>query len=179
MKLMFIQYFNCLFLFYKYKLYKRKMTDNTRSKNDDCYKNNRDESNYNRLKFSTTSFTDLINAQQTGSYFGSTVRHEFTVPSDKIDIYSELLNGVRPGCCYQVRGTDNPLPLPTLPAMYNTAHGDISTEDNNVRGNNIRLKNPLRYVPDNIERTFGIFDSMIKPSNYVENSSRNGQQTRF
>ena len=151
------------------------MDDNTRSNNDVCYRNNKDKSNYDRLKFSTTSFTDLIDAQQNNSYSG--------IPTDKIDMYSQLLNGVRSEYntkCYQTRGTNNPLPLPTLPGKYNTAHGDITVEDGNLRGNDIRQKNPLRYVPNNDERIFDIFsENVIRPSNFVEKTSRNGQQTRF
>ena len=158
------------------------MTENTRSRDDDCYIKSREKSNYDRLKFRTTSFTDLIDAQKTGSYFGSTSRNALAVPADKIDTYSQLVNGVRGDYnskCYTYRGTSNPLPLPTYPTKINTAHGNIDTEDNNLRGNELREINPIRYVPEYQDRTFGIFEGITKPSNVVENTSRNGQQTRF
>lgn len=158
------------------------MDENTRSRNDSCYIENQEKSNYDRLKFRTTSFSDLIDGQRNGTFFGSTVKSEFAVPSNKIDTYSQLVNGVRGDYnskCYTTRGTSNPLPLPTYPGKYNIAHGDIDAEDNNLRGNDIREKNPLRYVPDNVSRTFGIFDGMTKPSNFVESVNRSGQGTRF
>jgi hypothetical protein len=156
------------------------MSENTRTTSDPCYINNKETSNYDRLKFLTTSFTDLLDAQRNGQYFGSTTKREYAVPADKIDTYSQLVNGVRGDYnskCYTTRGTNNPLPLPTFPSQINLAHGNFESDD--LRGSEIRPKNPLRYVPDNISRTFGIFDGMVTPSNMVDITNRSGEQTRF
>jgi hypothetical protein len=153
------------------------MSDNTRSTNDSCFIQNKDKSNFDREKYSTTSFTDLIEAQRNGGSFNSV---DYGIPSDKINIYSELVNGIRGGYnseCYTTRGTRNNLPI-ILGAKYNVSHGDIDVEDS-IRDDFIRDKNPPRYLADNVDRVFEIFTGLVTPTNNVTKVSQAGIQTRF
>lgn len=159
--------------------------DLNRLKDDKCYKDIKIKSDNHKLRYYTTSFSDLLDAQiNKDNFFGLTIKNELFVPTSKIDIYSDLINGengMKLTNQYTKRGTNTSYPLPTIPGKYQTAHGDIDIEDN------LRMVNINKYQKSCItiecnhnERTFQLFTENNFPVNAVADIKfKVGVQTRF
>ena len=166
---------------------KQKMNEFNRLNEDACYNELKDFGNEKQIKFYTTNFADLLNAQKEKNFFGMTMKEGVFVPGDKIDTYSSLLNGELTNC--NVKHTFGQLPIPTTPYQGQLQHGDIYTEDtfrNNVEPKkNSCLAKDTKYY----NRSFSIFDSPLieepMAMNSVEtlqkgfNMGRQGMSTRF
>lgn len=171
---------------------KYKNNEFNRLNNDACYINQRDASNNKKLKFITTNHIDLIEAKDNYNFFGMTTRNELFVPGEKIDTYSNLLNGkngqMLTNC--NVRNGFGSLPMPTMPFKGQLHHGDVVIEDS-IRINVEPKQKPcLPRESDFQKRTYSIFDEsqqipIPKAINSVETPSagftlgRNGVATRF
>ena len=171
---------------------KYKNNEFNRLNNDACYINQRDTSNNKKLKFITTNHIDLIEAKDKLNFFGIGVRDTLFVPGEKIDDYSNLLNGkngqVLTNC--NVKNGFGTLPMPTTPYRGQLQHGDIKIEDS-MRNNLGIKKNTCLPRESNFEkRVFSIFDdsqNILTPSaiKSVETPDigfslgRSGMATRF
>lgn len=123
---------------------------------DPCYLQTKNNSNVTSYKYMTTSFDDLIKNKEIGNY---SIRHELTSPSDFIDIHSELLESKITNCL-AYRGTDNQLPVSTIPAKYQLFHGTPEMEDQ-LRAKDLKQKKSCANVLFNkTARTFAIFDDV-------------------
>lgn len=102
-----------------------------KTSDDPCAIRQKDKANQKRLKFVTTNHADLLEAKDKLNFFGMTIKDKLFVPSDKIDIYSDLKNGkngeILSNC--NVKYGIGQLPIPTLPSRYQLSHGDIVIED--------------------------------------------------
>ncbi len=136
-------------------------TNLNRSIYDDCAEQLKNVDNSKKLKFVTTNYADLLNAQEEKNFFGIATKDYLFVPSDKIDSYSELLDG-REGnkltnC--NIKTDLGQLPLSTMPFKGQLAHGDTEKED--------VLRNHINYNKYSCERkpceayqyTFQVFEN--------------------
>jgi hypothetical protein len=159
--------------------------DLNRLKDDDCYQVARNNSDGKKLRYYTTSFKDFLDAQTNKeNYFGLTIKNELFVPTSKIDTYSDLVNGTNGQMLtnqYTKRGTDTSYPLPTIPAKYQLAHGNIEIEDNLRMVNNYKTQKSCLPIECNYnEKTFQIFEKNSPPQNIAQNVKLQvGVQTRF
>ena len=158
---------------------------------DDCDISQRNYDNNKKLKYFTTSFKDLEDVQLKNNIFGIGLKDELFIPSDKIDMYSSLLNGVDgnklTNC--NVKNILTQLPIPTTPFRGQLQHGDIDIEDNNVRSSSQVKKNScLPRIINFYERSFYIFDKEIPVPNALDSietpddgfyTGRNGISSRF
>ena len=159
---------------------------------DACYNNQKNLSNNKKLKFMTTNHIDLLEAKEKLNFFGIGVRDQLFVPTDRIDNYSNLLNGTDGQILTQcnVRNGFGQLPLPTAPFRGQLQHGDVVKED--AIRNNIEVKKHSCLPIDSQfqNRHFAIFDDSQKI--YTPNAmqsvetpqsgftlGRNGMSTRF
>lgn len=139
---------------------KYKNNEFNRLNNDACYINQKEVSNNKKLKFVTTNHIDLIEAKDNYNFFGMTTRNELFVPGEKIDTYSNLLNGkngqILTNC--NVRNGFGSLPMPTMPFKGQLRHGDVDIEDS-IRNNlQVKQKPCLPSESDFQKRSFSIFD---------------------
>lgn len=171
---------------------KYKNNEFNRLNNDACYINQKNTSNNKKLKFITTNHVDLIEAKDKLNFFGIGVRDTLFVPGEKIDDYSNLLNGkngqILTNC--NVKNGFGTLPIPTTPYRGQLQHGDIEIEDS-IRNNiEIRKNACLPRESDFEKRVFTIFDdaqNILTPNaiKSVETPDigfslgRNGIATRF
>lgn len=150
---------------------------------DTCDIKQRNFSNEKTLKFTTTTYRDLFDAEKNGNYFSIGVNDQLFVPSKYIDTYSELLNGdtgnTLTNC--NVRHDMGELPLPTMPSRYQGYHGDIQTEDNmrNLLETNKKSCNPRDqtfYI-----RSFYVFEQVDVPNplDSIESMIRCGTSSRY
>jgi hypothetical protein len=150
------------------------MSEFNRLIDDSCYKTVKDCENVKTVKYITTSFNNLLDNQGlNGGFYGLSVKHELAVPSEKIDIYNSLIRDTITNC-QTMRGTDNALPLETIPAKYQLPFGNVEIEDELKNGSTtLRSKKTCLKTLDcnNQDRVFYIFDKNIlppKPENGVE-----------
>ena len=147
-------------------------------KDDTCFSKTQQNDNDSKLKYITTSFTDLINAKKDFNFFGIDIKDKLFVPSDKIDQESSLKYTNTPIC--HNRDEFKGLPMATLPARYQGFHGDTTTEY--AMGNYIECKRNSCVPKDTdfYKRSFYIFDENNVPK--AENSlfpERYGVSSRF
>lgn len=171
---------------------KYKSNEFNKLNSDACYINQRDMSNNKKLKFITTNHIDLIEGKDKLNFFGIGVSDTLFVPGEKIDDYSDLLNGkngqILTNC--KVKNGFGTLPISTTPYRGQLQHGDIEIEDS-IRNNIEIRKNACLPRESNFEkRSFAIFDDSKNiltpnPIRSVEtpdigfNLGRNGVATRF
>ena len=159
---------------------------------DACYNLQKDLSNKKKLKFVTTNHIDLLEAKEKLNFFGIGMRDQLFVPGERIDTYSDLLNGKNgqtlTNC--NVRNGFGQLPLPTTPYRGQLQHGDVKIEDS-IRNNIEVRKNACLPRDTNFhDRSFAIFDDKLdihtpQAIKSVETPQvgfvmgRNGAATRF
>ena len=151
---------------------------------DDCDITQRNYSNNKTLKFTTTTFRDLVDAQRVGNYFAMDIDNQLFVPSSDIDRDSKLRHGNTGNILtnFNVRHDLGELPLPTVPYRGQLFHGNVLIEDNmrNYLGINKQSCNPKDTQFYN--RSFYIFDGCIdkpNPLDSVEHTLRCGTSTRY
>jgi hypothetical protein len=157
---------------------------------DLCYKKTREQDNNKRLKFYTTNYADLANAQtERNNFFGIDIEQNLYVPNPQnIDKLSGLRNGTLAGTMTNcnLRNEYGQLPI-QMPFRGQVSRGDVCTEDS-LR-NYIEPKNNACLPKDTeyYKRHFGIFDSIEVPNalNSVETPQsgfqlgRVGEASRF
>jgi hypothetical protein len=135
-----------------------------RTIDDPCAIQQRAEDNGKKLKFMTTNHIDLLEAREKLNFYGMTVRDQLFVPADNMDGDSFLRYGKTGGIMTNpnIKNEFGQLPFPTLPAKYQTAHGNFEVED--------ILRTPLVETNKNscnprdteyYKRTFGLFDDKV------------------
>lgn len=164
--------------------------DSTRLYSDPCAIQQKNEDNAQKLKFVTTNHIDLLEAKEKLNFYGMTIKDKLFVPSDSIDGDSFLrygkTGGVLTNC--NVKNVFGQLPVPTMPARYQSWHGDVVIEDSiriNPLPNNKNSCNPHDINYHN--RSFYIFDDKSgietpKAINSVETQNfgpRGGISSRF
>lgn len=162
---------------------KNKPREFNRLRDDMCDITQRNFSNDKKLKFVTTTFRDLIDAQEKRNFFGMDIQDKLFVPSDKMDENSNLLHGQTGNILTNSKGTSElgALPMATTPGRYRLYHGDVTVEDNmrNFMDLNKQSCNPRDTEFYN--RSFYIFDGIEKPDplKSVEKDLRCGISTRY
>lgn len=160
---------------------------------DPCYIQHKDLGNDKKLKYRTTNFIDLSNAQESGNFFGMTLVNNVFVPTpDNIDTYSSLLNGQTGGKITNcnTRFGFGQLPALTTPYKGRVAHGPVDIEDtlrNNSSNTEIKKNSCLPKDTSFFERSFSIFNGIETPNAIKSVESpvdgfslgRNGTPTRF
>lgn len=132
---------------------------------DDCYKNRRDNDNNKRLKFYTTNYIDLANAQTTrNNFFGIDIEDNQFVPAPQvIDKYSSLVNGQDgnqlTNC--KVRNGFGQLPV-QLPFKGQGHHGDVCIEDTLRNYLDPKKQSCLPKETNFYNRSFEIFSNDIE-----------------
>jgi hypothetical protein len=171
---------------------KSKNNEFNRLNEDLCYNQQKDFSNNKKLKFVTTNHIDLIEAKDKLNFFGVGIKDQLFVPGDKIDMYSNLLNGNNgnqlTNC--NVKNGLGQLPIPTTPYRGQLQHGDVTIEDSIRNILEVKKNSCLPRESDFQKRSFTIFDNsqnIFEPQaiKSVETPAvgfelgRNGIPTRF
>jgi hypothetical protein len=169
---------------------KREDNEFNRLSEDSCYIQSKDESNAKKLKFITTNHADLLDAKEKLNFFGMAIKDHLFVPSEQIDEDSSLRLGKTGGFSTQCKAKSDfgQLPLPTMPARYQLAHGDIKVEDElriNPTAPNKQSCNPRDT--EYFKRSFYIFDdnkgietpNALKSVETKDFGLRGGLNTRF
>jgi hypothetical protein len=157
---------------------------------DPCAIQQRNQDNAKKLKFVTTNHKDLLEAKESLNFFGMTIKDQLFVPSEQMDVFSELRQG-KSGNILTNCNTKNEygqLPFPTMPSRYQLQHGDINKEDSiryAMLEANRKTCNPKDT--DYFERSFYIFDdkagienpNALKSVQPPELGPRGGVSTRF
>lgn len=174
------------------KFEKEKYREFTKQNEDLCYNQRKDFDNVKKMKYMTWNGVDLLKAKENYNFFGMTVQDELTIPGNKIDYWSDLLNGKNGGeltnC--NTKFSHGQLPLPTTPYSGQIAHGSVEIEDK-IRNNiQVKKRSCLPIDANFHQRSFAIFDdklhidtpqaikSVEMPSNGFD-FGRNGISTRF
>jgi hypothetical protein len=162
---------------------------NNRTLDDPCAIQQRDGDNGKKLKYMTTTFRELIEAKDNLNFFGMTMKDQLFVPSEKVDKYSEILNGKSGNLLTQcnTRNGFGQLPFPTMPSKYQLSRGDVQIEDSirNLTEVNKNSCNPRE--DDFYSRYFYIFDdkqgidtpNALKSVETDDFGKRGGVDTRF
>jgi hypothetical protein len=159
-----------------------------KQKDDPCYIQLHSEENNKKLKFVTTNYIDLLEGNDKLNFFGVSVKDQLFVPSEKINTYSDLLNGSQGNIMTNpnIRYGFGPLPMPTLPSRYQLFHGDVDVEDSMRNFIEVK-KNSCNPREINFhDRHFTIFDdtkgietpNASKSVETVEFGPRGGASTR-
>jgi len=159
-----------------------------RLKDDPCDIEQRNTSNEQKLKYMTNNYNDLIEAKDKLNFYGMTIKDQLFVPSEKVDQYSFLVSGVENNILTncRVKNEFGQLPLPTIPARYQSAHGNVDIEDTMGRlfepHHNPCLSRDTEYY----KRSFYIFnDPNIETPQAIKSvetdafGPRGGESTRF
>lgn len=171
---------------------KRRNNEFNRLNEDLCYNQQKEKSNQKKLKFVTTNHVDLLEAKEKLNFFGIGIRDQLFVPGNRIDTYSDLLNGNNGGklTSCNVRTGFGQLPLPTTPYRGQLSHGDVRVEDS-IRNNIEVKKNSCLPRDANFQdRSFYIFDDeqqihtpqaikSVETPQIGFNLGRNGIPSRF
>jgi hypothetical protein len=171
---------------------KCKNNEFNRLNEDLCYNQQKDFSNNKKLKFVTTNHIDLIEAKEKLNFFGVGIRDQLFVPGDKIDTYSNLLNGRDGNQLTQcnVRNGFGQLPIPTTPYRGQLQHGDVVIEDSIRNILEVKKNSCLPRDAQFEKRSFTIFDNSqnIQEPQAIKSVEtpvvgfelgRNGMATRF
>lgn len=169
---------------------KYKMNEYNKLSEDDCYNQSKNNDNNKKLKFVTTNYIDLLEANEKLNFFGIASKNGVFVPGEQIDTYSNLLNGKNGGTLTNcnVRNGFGQLPILTTPYRGQSHHGNVIIEDS-IR-NFIQVKKNSCLPKDNQfqNRSFAIFDNTIEVPQAIKSvetpsvgfsSGRNGTNTRF
>lgn len=148
-------------------------------RDDHCAQQERSESNANKLKYLTHSFSDLLDAQNNLNYFGMTIKDRMFVPETLLDKDSELRMSQMTNC--NIKTNLGPLPV-NVGYRGQLHHGDTTIEMN-IKGLWDReLKSCQPKGTDFHKRHFQIFPEGIETPDAlksVENWNRAGASTRF
>ena len=156
---------------------------------DACYNQQKEDANAKKLKFITTNYVDLLDANQTKNFFGMTLVDGIYIPSQYIDNYSQLLNGQVGGILTNCNASNELGQLPVnVGYRGQLSHGPIQTEDT-MRNLLVPKKNACLPKDTNFQnRSFSIFNSNIETPDATKSVEtpnigfslgRNGQPTRF
>ena len=134
-----------------------------RSSEDDCYIKSRNNDNSKKLKFITTNHIDLIENKEKLNFFGYAIKDHLFVPGEKMDTYSNLLNGQNGG---QLTNCNIRNVFGQFPQMSNYRgqlfHGDVTIEDDLQKSTDTVRKNAC--LPKGVDfhnRSFYIFDDKL------------------
>lgn len=164
--------------------------DSTRLYSDPCAIQQRNEDNAKKLKFITTNHIDLLEAKEKLNFYGMTIKDKLFVPSENIDGDSFLRYGKNGGVLTNcnTKNIFGQLPVPTMPARYQSSHGDVVIEDS-IRLNKLHNNRNSCNPHDNFyhDRSFYIFDDKngIETPNAVKSvetkdfGPRGGINSRF
>jgi hypothetical protein len=171
---------------------KYKNNEFNRLNEDLCYNQQKDFSNNKKLKFVTTNHRDLIEAKEKLNFFGMGIKDQLFVPGDKIDTYSNLVNGHDGNQLTQcnVRNGFGQLPVPTTPYRGQLQHGDVVIEDSIRNILEVKKNSCLPRDSEFQKRSFTIFNNSqnIQEPQAIKSVEtpavgfalgRNGMATRF
>ncbi len=171
---------------------KYKFSEFNKLSEDSCFNKRKDNDNDKKLKYMTWNGLDLLEAKEKLNFFGIGVRDQINVPGERIDTYSDLLNGKTGGQITneKFRYGLGQLPLSTTPFRGQLHHGDVIKEDS-IRNYIEPKKNScLPKGVDFEQRSFAIFDDAqgievpnanrsVEQSGNGFNLGRNGVPSRF
>lgn len=157
---------------------------------DPCAIQQRNEDNNKKLKFVTTNHIDLLQAKEQLNFYGMTIRDKLFVPAEKMDEDSFLRYGKTGGIMTNpnIKNEFGQLPFSTLPAQYQTGHGNLNAKEDLRLSEYITNRNSCN--PRDLkfhDRSFYIFDDTkgIETPNALlsietpEFGPRGGMSTRF
>lgn len=162
----------------------------TKTIDDPCEIQQRDSENQKKLKFVTTNHIDLLQAKDKLNFYGMTIKDKLFVPAEQMDEDSFLRYGKTGGVMTNpnIKNEYGQLPMSTIPAQYQTAHGNFEVSDQ-MRFpeyvSNRQSCNPKGV--DHHDRWFYIFDDTkgietpqaIKSIESDDFGPRGGVSTRF
>jgi len=189
--------FFILFIIIIYMLYNSNFDDSgftkvnvrefNRTIDDPCAIQQRTDDNSKKIKYITTNHVDLLQAKEKLNFYGMTIRDQLFVPSENMDQDSFLRYGKTGGIITNpnIKNEFGQLPFPTMPAKYQTAHGNFDIEGSMrtpLTETNKQSCNPRDI--DFYKRSFTLFEGIEKPDplKSVETDSfgpRGGINTRF
>lgn len=130
---------------------------------DECFIKSRNNENSKKLKFITTNHIDLLENKEKLNFFGYAIKDQLFVPGEKMDTYSNLLNGQNGG---QLTNCNVRNGFGQFPQMSNYRgqlfHGDVVTEDQLQKSSDTVRKNAC--LPKGVDfhnRSFYIFDDKL------------------
>jgi len=170
-----------------------KARDFNKTRDDSCAIQRRDYDNTKKLKFITTNHIDLLEAKEKLNFYGMTIKDHLFVPSEEIDKDSFLRYGKDGGVMTHcnIKNIFGQLPLPTMPAKFQTGHGNLNYVSEDIRFPHLPpISNKQSCNPRESEyqqRTFYIFNDKLgieepKPVRSVEITDfgpRGGAPSRF
>jgi len=139
---------------------KYKFSEFNRMSEDSCFNKRKDNDNDKKLKFMTTNYVDILEGKDKLNFFGYSIKDGLNVPGERIDNYSDLLNGKTGGQITNEKWKNSlgQLPLLTTPYRGQLQHGDVIKEDS-IRNYIEPKKNScLPKGTDFEQRSFAIFD---------------------
>lgn len=139
---------------------KYKISEFNRTSEDSCFNKRKDNDNDKKLKFMTTNYIDILEGKDKLNFFGYSIKDGLNVPGERIDNYSDLLNGKTGGQITNEKWKNSlgQLPLLTTPYRGQLQHGDVIKEDS-IRNYIEPKKNScLPKGTDFEQRSFAIFD---------------------
>jgi len=139
---------------------KYKFSEFNRTSEDSCFNKRKDNDNDKKLKFMTTNYIDILEGKDKLNFFGYSIKDGLNVPGERIDNYSDLLNGKTGGQITNEKWKNSlgQLPLLTTPYRGQLQHGDVIKEDS-IRNYIEPKKNScLPKGTDFEQRSFAIFD---------------------
>ena len=171
---------------------KYKMVEFNRLNEDNCYNKRKDNDNGKKLKYMTNSHVDLLESKDKLNFFGIGIKDGLNVPGERIDTFSNLLNGQSGGQITneKYKHSFGQLPLPTTPYKGQLHHVDVNTEDSIRNFVEVKKKACLPKDHNFEQRSFAIFDDKLNievpnANRSVEqktngfNLGRNGESSRF
>lgn len=159
----------------------------TRLLYDPCEQQAKDVDNTKKLKFMTTNHIDLLNGAADYNFFSIGLKDQLFVPGEKVDTWSNLLNGSIMTNC-KVKNEYGQLPV-QIGFHGQGYHGDVTTEDSIRNNGQVRKNSCLPREDKFYNRSFSLFKetgievpeairSVEKPEDGF-NLGRNGISTRF
>jgi hypothetical protein len=171
---------------------KHKMGEFNKLNEDSCFNQRKDNDNDKKLKYMTWNGLDLLESKDKLNFFGIGIRDGLNVPGERIDNYSDLLNGKTGGQLTNEKWkhSHGQLPLPTAPYRGQLHHGDVIKEDSIRNYIEVKKNSCLPKGVDFEQRSFAIFDDaqgieLPNANRSVEqkdngfNLGRNGVPSRF
>jgi hypothetical protein len=159
----------------------------TRLLYDPCEQQAQDVDNGKKLKFMTTNHIDLLNGATDYNFFSIGLKDQLFVPGEKVDTWSNLLNGSIMTNC-KVKNEYGQLPI-QIGYHGQGYHGDVTTEDSIRNNGQVKKKSCLPVEDKFYNRSFTLFKEagieVPKAIRSVEtpedgfNLGRNGISTRF
>lgn len=170
-----------------------KARDFNRTRDDSCAIQRRNYDNDKKLKFITTNHIDLLEAKEKLNFYGMTIKDHLFVPSEEIDKDSFLRYGKDGGVMTNVniKNIFGQLPLPTMPAKFQTGHGNLNYVSEDMRFPHLpSISNKQSCNPREAEyqqRTFYIFNDKlgieepkaVRSIETVDFGPRGGASSRF